>query len=363
VTGPSREKEKKERSHVNRSVFREQRDLLIVILSFGISLFLGALFILLYGADPIDAYAGMLRGALGDRDALIATLARAVPIVLSTMSIAVAFNGGIWNIGAEGQLFLGAFAAAWVGIDLKFLPGYVLILLGLAAAIGVAMFWAWIPARLSLDRGINIVVLTIMLNSIAILFTTWLATGPYAGARANAGTTDRIVESMRLPHFGAFGTLNWGVFAAVAAVAAVAVMMTATVAGYEWRCCRLNPIFARYGGIDVPARKMQAMLLSGSLAGLAGALLVMGDHYRFMTTISAGYTWTGMILAMMVANAPAAGIAAAIVYAVMSSGALEMELATGVPTELVSLIVCCAVLFVTAGIAVADRLANRIRED
>ena len=348
---------------MKHSFAREHRDLIIIILSFGFSLVLGGVFIALYGADPLAAYASMIRGALGDGDAVLVTLARSVPIVLATMSISVAFNGGMWNIGAEGQLFLGAFAAAWVGIDLGFLPGPLLTVLGIAFGMGAAMFWAWMPARLSLDKGLNIVVLTIMCNSIAILFTTWLATGPYAGARANSGTTDRIAEGMRLPHFHAFGTLNWGIFIAAAAVLLVALWMIASVAGYEWRCCRMNATFAAYAGIDVRSRRMQAMMASAALAGLAGALLVVGDHYRFLTTLSPGYTWTGMILAMMAADRPVAGIAAALTYAVMSSGALEMELATDIPTELVSVIVCCAVLFVTAGVAVADRLANRIRED
>ncbi|WP_286934406.1 MULTISPECIES: ABC transporter permease [Aminobacterium] len=339
------------------------RDQCIILVSFFLSLLIGAILITLYGANPIEAYAQMVSGALGDTDAILATLARAVPLVLSTMSISIAFYGGMWNIGAEGQLYLGAFTAALIGIELGALPGLLLIPLGLLAGVGAATFWAWMPAKLSLDRDLNIVVLTIMLNSIAILFTTFMATGPYAGVRTSSGSTDKIAEAMRLTHFQLFGTLNTGAYIAIAAILIVTVLMIFSVWGYDWRCSRMNTRFARYGGIDVRKRQMSAMLLSGALAGLAGSLLVMGDHYRFLINISPGYTWTGMILAMMVTYSPVGGIIAALVYSVMSSGALQMEIITDIPQELVSVIVCCAVLFVTAGISIANRLANRIRED
>ena len=344
-------------------LLRRYRDSLIVLGSFGASLLVGAGIIALYGVNPLEAYGNMLSGALGDSDALVATLSRMIPIALATLSIAVAFNGGMWNIGAEGQLYLGAFAAAWVGLTLPSLPGFLLLPLGLVAGIGVAAFWAWIPGILSLKRGLNVVVLTIMLNSLGIYFTSALVTGPYAGTRVAAGATDKIPEAMRFLHISDFSTLNTGVFVALGAILCMALIMLRTVPGYDWRMCRLNPRFARYGGVDVVRRQIWAMLLSGAFAGLAGSLLVMGDLYRFRTGLSPGYTWTGMILAMMVAYHPLGGMAAAFVYAVMSSGALEMELMTDVPVEVVEIILGTAVLFVTAGFALSNRLANRLRED
>ncbi len=342
---------------------QRHRESLMVLGSFAASLLVGGGIFALYGVHPLEAYGHMLSGALGDTDALVATLSRMVPIALATLSIAVAFNGGMWNIGAEGQLYLGAFAAAWVGLTLPGLPGMMLLPLGLAAGIGAAALWAWIPGILSLKRGLNVVVLTIMLNSLAIYFTSALATGPYAGTRVSSGATDRIPEAMRFMHLSNFSTLNTGIFVALVAVACMALVMLCTVPGYDWRICRLNTRFARYGGVDVVRRQIWAMLLSGAFAGLAGSLLVMGDHYRFRVGISPGYTWTGMILAMMVAYHPLGGMAAAFVYAVMSSGALEMELMTDVPVEVVEIILGTAVLFVTAGFALSNRWANRLRED
>jgi simple sugar transport system permease protein len=168
---------------------------------------------------------------------------------------------------------------------------------------------------------------------------------------------------MRFAKLTDFSNLNTGIFIALVAVILVTIAMLFTIRGYDWKMCRLNGRFAKYGGIDVRKVKMSAMLLSGALAGLAGTLLVMGEQYRFRTAISPGYTWTGMILAMMVAYHPVGGILASAVYAVMESGALQMELMTDVPVEVVQIVMCLGVLFVTAGFAVANRMASRLRED
>ncbi len=342
---------------------QEHRDGLIVLASFVASVVSGGIIIALFGADPWEAYGGMIQGALGNRDAVLSTLAKWVPLLLATTSISVAFNGGMWNIGAEGQLYVGAFASAWVGLTFATLPWYMLVTLGLVAGVGFAALWAWIPAKLNLDGGLNIVVLTIMLNSLGILATQALTVGPFAGKDVAAGATAKIPEAMRFSRLTDFSNLNSGVFLAVVAVVLVTVLMLLTVRGYDWRMCRMNGRFARYGGVDARKVQMSAMILSGTLAGLAGALLVMGDQYRFRNAISPGYSWTGMILAMMVAYHPVGGVGVSLIYAIMESGALEMELMTDVPVEVVQIVMCLAVLFVSAGFALANRLASRLRED
>jgi len=350
-------------SDVKNRWIQEHRDGLIVLGSFVTSVLFGGVIIALYGANPMEAYGEMINGALGDSDAMLGTLAKWVPLLLATFSISAAFNGGMWNIGAEGQLYVGAFSATWIGLTFPALPGAVLIPLALLAGLGGAAFWAWIPAKLNLDHGLNIVVLTIMLNSLGTLATQALTVGPYAGHQVAAGATDKIPEAMRFAKLTDFSNLNTGIFIALVAVILVTIAMLFTIRGYDWKMCRLNGRFAKYGGIDVRKVKMSAMLLSGALAGLAGTLLVMGEQYRFRTAISPGYTWTGMILAMMVAYHPVGGILASAVYAVMESGALQMELMTDVPVEVVQIVMCLGVLFVTAGFAVANRMASRLRED
>lgn len=339
------------------------RDSLIIVLSFMGALAVGGLLLLLLGINPMEAYRAMLSGAFGDSDAVLATLARAVPLCLSALAISIAFWGGMWNIGAEGQLYVGAFAAAFAGFSLPVLPHVPFLIIVLVAGVLMGAFWAHLPGRLSLDLGMNIVVITIMLNSVGIYFTQYLASGPCAEAGASAGTTPMVHPLARFARFSDLSTLNTGAILALAVALGVTVLMLATVWGYEARMVRLNGRFAAAGGVNVRSRQLMAMTLSGALAGLAGTLLVMGDHGRFLSGISPGYTWTGMILAMMVAYHPVGAILAGLVYAAMSSGALEMELLTDAPVEVVEIIVTVAVLFVTAGMALANRLANRIRED
>lgn len=336
---------------------------LIVLTSFVISLFVGAGIVALYGANPIVAAHEMLNGALGDWQAALSLLARAVPLVLLTTATSVAFYAGVSNIGCEGQLYTGAFAAAWVGLTFPNLPGWVLIPMGLLAAIGISCMWGLAPMKASLDRGINLVVLTIMLNSVGTLATAALAVGPFADKTTAAGATARIPEAMRLSRFVPTSTFNSGVWLALVVFCAVAFIMMFTVLGYEWRCCRMNLRFARYGGVNFRRVQLWSMAISAGMAGLGGSLLVMGDQGRFRIGISPGHAWTGMILSMMVAYHPIGGLIASLIYALMDAGAIQMELVTGVPVEIVQIVICTAVLFVTAGIALANRAGNRIREE
>ena len=348
---------------VLNALWLRHRDPLIIFLSFLGALGVGGALFLAHGVNPLEAYGAMAVGALGSAPALWSTLARTVPYILGALSIAVAFAAGVWNIGAEGQLYMGALGAALAGLFLPPMPSLPAMILVLAFGVSVGVFWAWVPGRLSLDLGMNVVVVTIMFNAVAQYFTSYLATGPLAGKNVSAGMTDRVQDFVRFSRISDLAVLHTGIFVALGAALLVTGLMLWTAWGYEGRMVRLNPRAAAAGGIPVRRRQLGAMALSGALAGLAGSLLVMGDTGRFLVGISKGYTWTGMILAMMVGYNPLGVLGAALVYAAMSSGALEMELLTGIPAEVVDLIVTTSVLFVTAGMAVANRLANRLRED
>lgn len=337
---------------------------MIVFISFASALIVGAVFFSFLGVSPWDAYSSMLRGAFGSQDALFTTISRAAPYILASLSVCVAFSSGMWNIGGEGQLYLGAFAAAWAGLTLPTMPHAAMLFFVLSFGVLVGVAWAWIPGRLSLDLGMNLVVVTIMLNSVGILFTEYLATGPYGSQEAaTSGSTAQIHVLARFAKYSGVSNLNSSIFIVFLMATIIVTLMIWTVWGYECRMIRLNSRFSLYGGVPVRSRQMLAMLFSGALAGLAGALLVMGDQYRFLVAISPGYSWTAMILAMMVNYNPISAILASIVYAAMSSGALEMELLMDIPSEVVEIMTCLSVLFVTAGIALANRYANRMTEE
>ncbi len=339
------------------------RDTVIVVLSFVLALVIGAFIISLFGVNPLDAYIQMFWGALGNKISIFSTLSRMVPILLTSFAICISFSAGMWNIGVEGQLYLGAMATAAVGLLNISLPPIIFISLGLLAGVLAGCFWAYIPGKLYLRKGVNIVVMTIMFNSIAILFTSFLAVGPLAAPHGGAGATEHINTAMRFAKITPFSNLNEGIYVVLYVVVWVIFLMMFAVWGYECKMIRLNQRCALYGGIDVEKRQTEAMIYSGGIAGFCGALLVMGVQYRFLTGISPGYSWIGMILAMMVGYNPIGAIIASFLYAVMSSGAIRMELFTGVPVEVVDIILSIAVLFVSAGMAISNRLAYRLRED
>ncbi len=339
------------------------RGIFIVIVSFLLSLVVGGFLMMLYHVSPIDGYREMVAGALGNKYLIYSTLSRMIPILLTGLSIAISFHAGIWNIGAEGQLYLAAFVVAALGVSFHGIPSVLYLFLGVATGLAVGGAWAWIPGYLRVKYKVNEVVMTIMLNSVAVYFTLYMTNGPFRTSQGSLGATNVIDKNMWFNHLNPLSNLNTGVYVAIVAVAVVVYLMLFAKHGYEWKMYRLNPRFALYGGINVKSNMLLAMVLSGMLAGLAGTLLVMGDYHRFLNGISPGYSWTGMILAMMVNYDPIGVIITSFVYAVMASGGLRLELALNVPQELVQIVFVLSVMFVTAGYAIANRVANRLQEE
>ncbi len=339
------------------------RRFLIVVISFLLALVVGGLLMLFYKVSPIDGYKIMILGALGNKYMIYSTFARMVPIILTGLAVAISFHAGIWNIGAQGQLYLAAFVVAAMGVSFHGVPTAMYLLLGVAVGIAVGGLWAWLPGYLRVKYNVNEVVLTIMLNSIAIYFTTYMTNGPFRTSQGSLGATNVIDKGMWFRHINPLSNLNTGVFVAIVAVALIVYLMLFAKRGYEWKMMRLNPRFSIYGGVSFKRNMILAMVISGMLAGLAGTLLVMGDYHRFLNGISPGYSWTGMILAMMVNYDPIGVIITSFMYAVMISGGLKMELILGIPQELVQIIFVLAVMFVTAGYSLSNKLSNRMQEE
>ncbi|WP_036222083.1 ABC transporter permease [Mesoaciditoga lauensis] len=339
------------------------KGIIIITVSFLLALVVGGLLMLLYHVSPIDGYKEMVIGALGNKFVLYSTLARMVPILLTGLSIAISFHAGIWNIGAQGQLYLAAFMVAAMGVTFHGIPSVLYLTLGVSVGLLVGGLWAWIPGYLKVKYNVNEVVLTIMMNSIAVYFTLYMVNGPFRTTEGSLGATNIIDKAMWLKHLNPLSNLNTGIYIALAATAVIIYLMLFSKYGYEWKMSRLNIRFSIYGGVNVKKNLIMAMVISGMLAGLAGTILVMGDYHRFLNGISPGYSWTGMILAMMVNYDPIGVIITSFIYAVMASGGLQMELALDIPQELVQIIFVLSVMFVTAGYSMANRVANRIQEE
>ena len=296
------------------------------------------------GVNPLTAYAELLRGALGSRLSITEMLTRATPLILTGLAAAVAFRARLWNIGGEGQFYVGALTTAWIGHSLG-LPGpigvAVLMVCGMAAG---AVLLAG-PAFLRLRFGVDEVVTTLLLNFIVILFVGLMIEGPLRDPLAFGWPQSVPVDGdYRLPDLVPRTRLHIGLLFAIAAAGVVWLVLTRTVFGVETRAAGLNARAAAFAGISLPRTLMGVALVSGALAGLAGAVEVMGVTGGVTTTMSPGFGYAGIVVAMLAALHPAGVVAAAIFVATVFVGADAMSRATGVPSFIADVIVALSLL-------------------
>ncbi|MEB8386445.1 ABC transporter permease [Rhodobacteraceae bacterium KMM 6894] len=308
------------------------------------ALFLAAGLILAAGVNPLTAYAEMLTGALGSRLSITEMLTRATPLILTGLAAAVAFRARLWNIGAEGQFFAGALITAAIGHSLG-VPGWIGIPILMIAGMTAGALLLAGPAFLRLRFGVDEVVTTLLLNFIVILFVGLMIEGPMRDPFAFGWPSSVPVDgAFRLPDLIPKSRLHIGLLFAIAAAGAVWVVLTRTVFGAETRAAGLNARAAAFAGISLPRTIMGVALLSGALAGLAGSIEVMGVTAGVTTTMSPGFGYAGIIVAMLAALHPAGVVASAIFVATVFVGADAMSRATGVPSFIADVIVALCLL-------------------
>lgn len=314
------------------------------VAAIGAALILAAGLVAAAGVNPLAAYAEMLRGALGSRLAITEMLTRATPLILTGLAAAIAFRARLWNIGAEGQFYMGALATAALGHSLG-LPGWLGVpLLMLTGMVAGALLLAG-PAYLRLRFEVDEVVTTLLLNFVAILFVGLMIEGPLRDPLAFGWPTSVPVDAAyRLPDLVPRTRLHIGLLFAVAAAAIVWLILDRTVFGAETRAAGLNARAAAFAGVSLPRTIMGVALLSGALAGLAGAVEVMGVTAGVTTTMSPGFGYAGIVAAMLAALNPAGVVVSAVFIATIFVGADAMGRATGVPSFIADVIVSLCLL-------------------
>ncbi len=296
------------------------------------------------GVNPLTAYAEMLRGALGSRLAVTEMLTRATPLILTGLAAAVAFRTRLWNIGGEGQFYMGALVTAWIGHALG-LPGPMGIALLMVCGMATGAVLLAGPAALRLRFGVDEVVTTLLLNFIVILFVGLMIEGPLRDPLAFGWPQSVPVDGdYRLPDLIARTRLHVGLLVALTAAGIVWLILSRTVFGVETRAAGLNPRAAAFAGIPLPRTILGVALISGALAGLAGSVEVMGVTGGVTTTMSPGFGYAGIVVAMLAGLHPAGVVAAALFVATVFVGADAMGRATGVPSFIADVIVALSLL-------------------
>ena len=321
------------------------------------ALAVGALFIAAVGKSPLDVYGRMAAGVFGNAYGIGQVLFRATPLVFTGLAVALGFRAGLFNIGAEGQAVIGAFAAGMVGLWGAALPAIVLLPLTVLAGLVAGAAWALPPAVLKAKVGAHEVINTIMMNFIALALVQYLGHEAFVHATVH---TPEIGEGARIPRLEALlpvfqgSPVNFSLFLAAAAAVFVGWLLWRTTFGYELRAVGLQPAAAESAGIPVARTRIIALCLSGALAGLVGTNFVQGYKGYFESGFSGGVGFLGIAVALLGRNHPVGIVVAALFFAALSYGGLVIN--TEVPKELVEILQAIVILFaITLHVALERR--------
>lgn len=308
-----------------------------------------------------DALTALWRGAFGSWSVIASgTLVRATPLLFAGLAVAIAFRAGILNIGAEGQLLMGACAATAVGVSLPATMGATGLALALAAGVVGGGAWAVIPAMLRLRFGVLEVISTIMLNVVALNVTGLLVRGPLQEPTHTFPQSSLIDPALRLPHLITGSRLHAGVVLALITAIGLAWYLRATAPGYRLRMTGANPDAAASAGrIDVGSVTLAAFIASGALAGMAGAVEVTGVTYALYENLSPGYGYTAIAVALLARLNPGSAIGAAAVFGALEAGASAMQRDAHVPAGMVGVVEASVILVLLASEWVGARMTAR----
>lgn len=288
--------------------------------------------------------AGLLRAIYPFTESLVT----ATPYIFAGLSVALGFRCGLFNIGAEGQFFIGALASAFVGYSITGLPAFIHLPLALLAGMAGGAVWGMIPGYLKARFGAHEVVNTIMMNWIAFRLSDWLLNGPMK-ASGFRPVTPNIEHTAELPRFFPDPLrLNWGFILALVVAYIVYWFLFKTTLGFEIRAVGANPDAAKYAGMNIIRNFVLVMALAGALAGMAGASQVLGVDHWVGQGFSAGYGFDAIALALLGKSHPAGVVLAALLFGFLRSGATRMQSIAGVPIDIISIIQGLVIVFIAA---------------
>jgi ABC-type uncharacterized transport system permease subunit len=335
--------------------------LAVAAAALGLTAIIAAVLLLMGGYDPVEAAAAMWSGAFGSREAILSvTLVRSVPFVLTGLAVALAFRAGVWNIGAEGQLYAGAIAAVWVGLEGGALPSWILVPAVLVAAATAGALWALVPALMKLRLGVGEVITTILMNFVGINLAAYVVHGPLQEPRGVFPQTDAIVEAARLPALIPGTRLHVGFAVAVVLAVALAVFFRWTRLGFQVRAVGASNRAAWVTGrIDAPAVMLVSFLASGALAGLAGGVEVSGLTYALYEGLSPGWGYTAIAVALLAALNPVAVVGTAVLFGALEAGAGAMQREASIPAVWVIAVEALVILAVLATDQIRRRYVAR----
>lgn len=327
------------------------QNILVPIIALLLGIIVGTIIMVASGYDPISAYTALWQGAFGNPYYIGEVIRQVTPYILSGLAVAFAFRVGLFNIGVEGQYIVGWLAAVWVGLAFQHLPKFIHLPLAILASIIAGAIWGFIPGLLKARFRVHEVIVTIMMNYVALYVTNYLIQSVITN---NADRTPNIqasasLQSPWLQSITNFSRLHWGIIIAVACCFIMWFLLEKTTRGFELRAVGYNQHAAHYAGMSVNKNIILSMVISGALGGLAGAMDGLGTFgYAATKAAFTGVGFNGIAVALMGGNSALGVFFAALLFGALEVGSLNMPLVAGVPNELVDIIIALIVFFVAS---------------
>lgn len=331
-----------------RGMARERTlTILVPIISVLLALVVGGIVIACLGKNPIQGYALLFSGSLGTTQKFASSLVSACPLIFTALAAAFAYRCGVFNLGGEGQFIMGAVSAI-VFLLVTGIEGIAGTVLAILVGTVVGALWAALPGIMKITRGLNEMITSIMLNYVATLFMGFI----YTNAFRDGGNpqTPSVADSVMLAKIPGF-RIHTGVILAIVLSLVVAYVISKTSFGFKIRAVGLNPLASKVNGFNVKFLVVAAFIISGAIAGMGGAVELLGKQYRLMSGFGSGFGFDGVAIALIAQLNPLASLLVAIFFGALTTGASSMQVGIMVPTAIVEIIRALIIIFSVAGVA------------
>lgn len=320
---------------------------LVPILSVLCAFIVGAVLIAGIGGNPIEAYTYLLKGAFGTPSNIGETVVKAIPLIFTGLAATFAYKCGVFNLGAEGQFVMGAVVSIWVSTTLKGITGIPLIIISLTFGAIAGGIWGAIPGILKITRGLNEMIVSIMLNYVAILFMGYLYTGPLR--EGNVPQTAAVTD--KLGRIFSQSRVHAGIIIALILAFIIYYFLFYTSKGFKLRAVGLNQTASQFNGFPVKKFMLISFIISGAIAGLGGSVELHGTQFRLMSGFGQGYGFDGVAIALIGQLNPIGTVLVAYLFAILRTGATTMQVGSGMPTSVIDIIQALVIVFAVAGSA------------
>jgi simple sugar transport system permease protein len=321
--------------------------IIVPILSIVCSFLVGAIMIACIGGNPLEAFYYLFKGAFGTSSNIGETVIKAVPLIFTGLAATFAYRCGVFNLGAEGQFVMGAIVSIWISTTFTGIPAVLQLIMSITGGAIAGGLWALIPGILKITRGLNEMIVSIMLNYIAILFMGFL----YSGPLREGSVPQTAAVSAELGKLFSGSRIHIGIVIALLIAIAVYYFLFYTSGGFKLRSVGLNPMAAEYNGFPVKKLILMSFVISGAIAGIGGSVELHGTQYRLMAGFGDGYGFDGVSVALIGQLNPIGTVLVAYLFAVLRKGATTMQVGTGMPTSVIDIIQALVIVFAVAGTA------------